>query len=333
MGVRQRAPRTRGSLTRAKTTRVTVIVAAVIATVAVFAGCVQPTDSSDDPLRIGSSGTPAMRVMAEIYAGALRNSGADVASRIETGDDAALLNTMAHTDVDLFPALTGRLLGVLTPRVTAVTADAVYTELNRALPQGVSVGDPTPVSVAPQVFVATRVAEAAGATELTDCPRLPAGLAVVTVGEPDEGVLAALRASGCRFGPAQSVPSADAALRRVADGSAVGVLTPIEVAADRGAEANTVQALRAPAAREDGSAPEGSAPEGSAPDGSVAVGPRAEVLVPVYRSAALSRDDVKTINKVAGEITTGDLATMAARVQRGDDPRELAVTWLGEHGL
>ena len=65
----------------------------------------------------------------------------------------------------------------------------------------------------------------------------------------------------------------------------------------------------------------------------MAVGPRAEVLVPVYRSAALSRDDVKTINKVAGEITTGDLATMAARVQRGDDPRELAVTWLGEHGL
>ena len=124
------------------------------------------------------------------------------------------------------------------------------------------------------------------------------------------------------------MPSADAALRRVADGSAVGVLTPIEVAADRGAEANTVQALRVPAARE-----EGSAPEGSAPEGSVAVGPRAEVLVPVYRSAALSRDDVKTINKVAGEITTGDLATMAARVQRGDDPRELAVTWLGEHGL
>lgn len=304
-------------------TRLTALGLTAVAVLALLVGCAQPTTPSTAELHVGSSSSPAMRVMAEIYAGALRNTGTEVAREVIVGDDPELLDAMQKTDVDLFPAFTGQLLSVLTPETTAVTAEAVYNDVNRALPQGVSVGDATPVLASPQVVVATRVAEPAQVTGLADCGRLPAGLTVLTVGAPDTAVLRSFADAGCRFGAVQALPDASAVVDRVATGAAVGVLTPLELSGDRRGSATSVQALRV-------STPEDGDGQVSAV---VAAGPRAQTLVPVYRGAALSRDDVKTINKVAGEITTADLAAMAASVARGSDPHEIAVTWLGDHGL
>jgi len=55
--------------------------------------------------------------------------------------------------------------------------------------------------------------------------------------------------------------------------------------------------------------------------------------VPVYRSAALSKEQMKTVNKVAGELTTADLEALAGKAGNGDEPRDLAVSWLTEHGM
>ncbi len=56
---------------------------------------------------IGSSDDAAMRVMAEVYAGALRNAGSVVSADRLRGDDATLLDEMDRADLDLFPAFTG----------------------------------------------------------------------------------------------------------------------------------------------------------------------------------------------------------------------------------
>ena len=95
-----------------------------------------------------------------------------------------------------------------------------------------------------------------------------------------------------------------------------------------------IQALRVPAPTQQnaGQTPSPvtpSAPSSPSPQG----GPRAQNLVPVYRTAALTRSEVKQINRVAGEITTADLAELARRADAGAKPRDLAAGWLGEHGL
>ncbi len=296
----------------------------------VIAGCADDASSPPRGLVIGSSDDPAMRVMAEIYAGALRNSGSVVSADQLRGDVPTLLDEMDRAGLDLFPAFTGELLTMLSPSSTAIGAEDVYRDLNRALPQGVSVGDETPVAAAPQIFVSTTLAGDVGATGLDDCARLPSGLPVAAVAEPDEATMRAFADAGCVFGPVELAATSEDVLRRAAGGTAVGLLTPLELAGENAEGASSeVQALR--------TTPGG----GDTADGAVDAdadqadpsGPRAEVLVPVFRSAALNRDQVKAVNKVAGEITTADLATMSAEVDGGADPRDVALAWLGEHGL
>ncbi|WP_439032468.1 glycine betaine ABC transporter substrate-binding protein [Gordonia terrae] len=300
----------------------------------VLAGCADDASAPPRGIVIGSSDQPAMRVMAEVYAGALRNAGSVVSADQLRGDTQTLLGEMDRTALDLFPAFTGELLTLLAPSSTAVGAEDVYTDVNRSLPQGVSVGDETPVSAAPQIFVSTTLAGDVEATDLDDCARLPAGLPVIAVSRPDDATERAFADAGCRFGPVELVATSDEVLSRAAAGTAVGVLTPLDIAGeDADGASSEVQALRNSAGGGDtaDNPPAGAPPSeaASAPES----GPRAEVLVPVFRSAAFGRDQVKTMNKVAGEITTADLATMAARVEAGADPRDVALAWLGEHGL
>ncbi|MGC4962087.1 glycine/betaine ABC transporter substrate-binding protein [Gordonia sp. DT101] len=313
----------------------------MVLALAAVAGCSE-ADSHDGDLVMGAPNSPSMQVMAQIYAGALRHAGSPVSMTVPRGDYRSLLDDMDATTVDLFPAFSGRLLSELAPQSAPPTADQVYSELNRSLPQGVSVGDATTVSATPQIFVAASVADHE-VTDLAHCSRLAPGLPLVVVGDPDGPTIDALSAAGCRFGPVESVPSSSAVVRRVAGGGAVGLLTPLDVAGDDAeGSSGDIRALTVPkSATETGAgatadkATTAESPSDDAPGGRAvaATGPRAEQLVPVYRTAALSRDQVKTINKVAGEMTTADLATLTRRAVAGAAPADLANGWLAEHGL
>ncbi|MGV9673132.1 MULTISPECIES: glycine betaine ABC transporter substrate-binding protein [unclassified Gordonia (in: high G+C Gram-positive bacteria)] len=308
--------------------RCRVVLAAVVAAVVgigVLSGC---GGQSDAPRAfvMGSADTPEMTVMAQVYATVLRGAGAAVSPNIDTGDDAALMAQMQQADVDLFPAFTSALLSQLAPALESPTpaptsgapatgddVDPLYKDLSRSLPQGVSVGDPTPVAATPQLFVATSLAASAGADDLSQCARLPADLPVVVTAEPDSATLAAFTDAGCRPGPVEVVADATAALARAGTGTAVALLTPLQVAGDTA------------------SGPAGDVTALAATD--TAPGPRAEVLVPIYRTASLTEDQVKAINRVAGEITTADLATMADDVRGGASPAVVAGDWVNEHGV
>lgn len=292
--------------------------------------CAEDTAPSRE-LTVGAPDSAVMAVMAQVYAGALRHAGSSVSAEVNSGDYRQLLDEMDTLDVDLFPAFSGRLLTQLAPQLDPRTADEVYTDLNRSLPQGVSVGDATMVTGTPQVFVAASVADDGQVTDLADCDRLPAGLPLVMIGAPDSGVIEAFNAAGCRFGPVESVDSVSAAADRIAAAQAVGILTPLDVAGDDAeGSIGDIRALRVATADPAASATPSAGPSATAV---IAAGPRPEELVPVYRSAALSLDEVKTINVVAGEMTTADLATLARRADAGADPADLAAEWLAEHGL
>lgn len=293
--------------------------------IGLFAGCA--TSAERRPLVMGAADTSAMRVMAQIYAAVLRGAGAPVSPQLSLGDDQALLERAQEGEIDLFPAFTGALLTHLAPVLTPPPAaeqtppagaeqefDPIYRDLNRALPQGMSVGDTTPVVQTPRLLVATSLAAASDVSDLSGCARLPADLPVMVAEPPAAATLRAFADAGCRLGPIEVQSAVRGVLDRVATGNALGVLTPLQLAGDP----TTTQL--------------GDQVRVLAGEHPVA-GPAAEVLVPVYRTVSLSRAQVKAVNRVAGEITTVDLATMAREVDGGADPATVALDWVTEHGV
>ncbi|MFD3810798.1 glycine betaine ABC transporter substrate-binding protein [Rhodococcus sp. NPDC058639] len=119
-------------------------VAAMMTTAATLVGCstgqVLSTHSDPDVLTVGSGQSPDSRVLAEIYAAVLRGTGAPVDTRfgLSEGEDLAALDS---GEVDVLPEYMGGLLLRLQPGATAIEPDEVFEELNRSLPQGLSVSD------------------------------------------------------------------------------------------------------------------------------------------------------------------------------------------------
>ena len=308
--------------------RIAALMVSLLAVSAVAAGCSSSASEPDRTLVVGTGPGTAPAIAADIYAEVLRHEGATVRSGLVTGSYRQLLDGVDGGTVDLFGAFSGSLLSALAPGSTATSTDAVYDDLNRALPQGVSVGDPTTVVDQLQVVVAGSTASAAGVDELSECSRLPAGLPVVSDRTPDEGTLAALATVGCRFGPFRKVADVAAVTAEVTSGRAVGLVSTLSTAGNDAA-------LTVLADKKQVSADARAAPTATgAPDPSDQPAIRAQNLVPVFATAALDRDLIKAVNKVAGELTTADLAAMAQKVSTGESSDSSVVTdWLSEHNL
>jgi osmoprotectant transport system substrate-binding protein len=302
----------------------------IVALLLAVSACSTSTSPGRSSLVIGATpGVPAA-VVADIYRQVLRSAGASVADDTAVGDYGRLLDDVDGGRVSMFGAFDGDLLTRLAPSSTATSPDDVYTDLNRALPQGVSVGDPTTVSDQVQVVVSASVASASGVDALSECSRLPAGLPLVGDRDMDAATASALSAAGCRFAPYRRLDSVDAVLSEVRGGRAAGVVSPLSAA---GTATDLTSLTPAAAAAEDSSSG-GSTPTSAAVAAPDPTAIRAQILVPVYSSGALTRDQVRTMNKVAGELTTADLATMAQRVAQRQATRSAVVGgWLAEHGF
>lgn len=304
-------------------------VVGIVALLLAATACSTSTTADRSALVVGATpGVPAA-VVADIYRQVLRSAGATVADDTTVGDYRQLLDGVDGGRVSMFGAFDGDLLSRLAPSSTAISPDDVYTDLNRALPQGVSVGDPTTVSDQVQVVVTASLASSSGADALSECARLPAGLPLVGDRDLDAATASALAAAGCRFAPYRRLDSVDAVLAEVRGGRAAGVVSPLSAA---GTAPDLTSLTPAAAAVEDsGSGPTPASTAPAAPDPTAI---RAQILVPVYSSGALTRDQVRTMNKVAGELTTADLATMAQQVSQRTATRSAVVGgWLAEHGF
>ncbi|GAA4477483.1 hypothetical protein GCM10023094_19830 [Rhodococcus olei] len=125
--------------------RVARVVAAAATAAAAVAGCAPSSTLTADPapaaVTVGAGASPDSRVLAEIYAGVLRGAGSPVRTEpgLAGGED---LTALDAGTVTLVPEYTGELLLRLQPGASAITSDEVYEELNRSLPQGLSVSDP-----------------------------------------------------------------------------------------------------------------------------------------------------------------------------------------------
>ncbi len=210
-----RTPKRRGTVARFALAVVPITVLAATA-----CGSVEPVDAAqeDKVIVVGSADSPESAIVAELYAGAIGGTGAQVRTDLGLGERTTYLGALDSGRITLLPEQSGAYLAYLHPSADVTDADDVYTELNRSLPEGISVSDYAMAEV-----------------------------------------------------PAAQVDARD-------ETSAQNVL-------------------------------------------------------PVFRTGALTEDQIRRLNIVAGELTTAGLAEMTAAVAAGESSGDVARSWLDIHGL
>lgn len=269
--------------------------------VAVLAGC----SESGGPapyLTVVTTKEPQYRVLAYIYAAVVKATGIDTKVR-ESVDPVSELDTGIAS---VAPGFTGRLLRQFAPQQRPSGDEEVtYKAMIAALPAGVAAADYGTAEDRPAIAVPSV------ATSVSAKPTL-AGLArhcdeLVRAGQVGQGPVPVARIGSCATGNPRQFPST---------GELFTALKGGEVAVAWTSTAN-------PALPADGV---------TLVDDEKSWLP-ANNVVPLYRRNELSEPQVLSLNKVAGELTTGDLAAMTREVSGGADPQRVVDTWLNDHQI
>lgn len=85
-------------------------------------------------ITVGSANFPENVVLAEIYAQALTNQGANVSTKLNIGSREKYFPAMKSGSLTLFPEYTGTILTYLDKSATATSPQDVYAALQKALP-------------------------------------------------------------------------------------------------------------------------------------------------------------------------------------------------------
>jgi osmoprotectant transport system substrate-binding protein len=144
----------------------------------------QTDSNSTGAIVVGSQDYYSNEIIAETYAQALEAAGFAVERQLRIGQREAYLPEIEAGDIDLFPEYTGPALQHWQPDTTARLADAVYTELQAAVPKNLRVLDQSP-AIDQDAYVVTR--EFAERWDLTTIADLAKVTEPLTLGGNSEG--------------------------------------------------------------------------------------------------------------------------------------------------
>ena len=153
------------------------VTAAVVGAALALSGCAgDPLDTGDgtdtgsggETIVVGSQAYYSNEIIAEIYAQALENAGFTVERQFQIGQRDAYIPELENGNVDLFPEYTGNLLQFYDAETTATQSDAVYAELQDALPEGLTVLDQSAASDQDSYNVTAAFADEHGLASLAD---------------------------------------------------------------------------------------------------------------------------------------------------------------------
>lgn len=102
-------------------------------------GAAASGDSGGGTVTVGSANFPENELLAEIYAAALEGEGVEVKKQLNIGNREAYIQGIQDGSIDLIPEYTGNLTLFFNPEAEATDPDGVYSELQEALPQGLTV--------------------------------------------------------------------------------------------------------------------------------------------------------------------------------------------------
>jgi osmoprotectant transport system substrate-binding protein len=93
---------------------------------------------------VGSANFPENELLAQIYAQALKAKGVDVSTKLNIGSRETYLPALKNGEINLLPEYTGALARYLNPDADISTTDAALASLKSALPENLTVLDPSP---------------------------------------------------------------------------------------------------------------------------------------------------------------------------------------------
>lgn len=293
--------------------RSSVLAAALVMSIAgLVGGCSAgaSTDPAGAAVVVGAGSSDLSRLLAQIYAGGLRSTGADVEVKEDLGDRADYLAALDRGEVTMVPDLTGELLRTFDTLSAATEAEDVYTELNRSLPAGLSVGDYA--TAEDRLAIAVASGTESGDETVTDFLRRNEATVGTVDGQVDPmDVMSEAAGSasftGVGFSEFMVYPDAQFAVDDLNSGAmaALAIRT-----ASFGPLAKDLTTL---------------------PDDDHVY--PAQNVVPLYVDGVLSESALRSFSVVAGELTTADLADMIGEVRNGVPSGEVAGRWLGERNL
>ena len=276
-----------------------------------LAGC-SAGPSGRSEVIVGAGNGVESQLLAHIYAGAIRSAGVTVDVESGLGGRADYLEALDRGEVTLVPDFTGALLNQFDSQSGATEAEDVFVDLNRSLPEGLSVGDyalaedRTALAVSPT----GPLSELSTISDFVD-KRGTAKWGVV--GDPpnpdplEVGMRLAPPGTGAGFEDIAVYANAK---------DAVGALDSGEVEALAFTTASFGPLAADLTTLEDD--------ENVFP---------AQNVVPLIRAGSLDDAAIATLSVVAGELTTADLADMIGEARGGGDSGDIAARWLGEHNL
>jgi len=126
------------------------------------------TDAAGVTLTVGSANFPESVVLAQIYAEALKNQGANASTKLNIGAREVYVPGLKDGSIDLIPEYSGSILQYLDPKATATSSDDVYAALQKALPPGLVVLDQSKAQDSDAIVVTKATADKYGLTSIAD---------------------------------------------------------------------------------------------------------------------------------------------------------------------
>lgn len=273
-------------------------------------------DTSDAPtgsaIVIGSADFLESELIAQIYAHALIAAGIDATTHLNIGSREIYLQAMEEGSVTVFPEYTGGLLAYYAPDSDAHSSDDVYTDLQAALPNDLTVLEYSPAEDKDSLTVTRETADKYNLTSIGDLAPVAGDM---TLGGSPEWQT---RADG---------PQGMAEVYGV-DFKDYKVLDPGGPLSVKGLVNGLVDATDIfttnPAIAEN--------------DFVVLDDPEnlflAQNIVPLIAESAVSDEVSEVLNAVSAKLTTEGLTDMLAQIDKDkSDPADVAATWVTANGL
>lgn len=252
-------------------------------------------------LIIGSANFPENVLLAEIYAAALSDAGVTVTKKLNIGNREAYMAGLEDGSIQLIPEYTGNLTLFLNEGAEATESDAVYAELQEALPENLTVLDMAEAQDKDAVVVTAETAEEFDLVSIGDLqPHAPN----MVLGGPPEwrdrytGLPGLLEVYGLEF---SSFKPLDA-----------GSTLTVEALKNGQIDAGNIFTTDPAIAQNDFVALED-------PESLFA----AQNVVPLIATDAVTDEIEQVLNEVSAALTTENLTEMMVQVQ-GADPAQVA---------
>lgn len=269
------------------------------------------SSSSDEAVTIGGFNFPESSILLETYAQALENEGVTVERQPDLGSREVIFPELTDGNIDILPEYVGGAINSgfgEDPENNLDTAVAQLTELFEA--EGVAVLEPSPAEDA-DVFVVTADFAAQNGTSLADL----AGAGDVVVAGPPE-----CEDRDTCYAGLQSVYGLDnLSFTSIAEKSP-------RLAALENGDVHVITLFSTDPVFGDGSLVALEDPEEFTPPQNV---------IPVVNQAVLDGNATiaTVLNEVSAAMTTDELAVLNGLASEGQQPADIAATWLADNGF